>query len=1062
MALIVDFLNHGLLPFVGRTEELERLVRFAKGTVDAPELRLLLVVGEAGSGKSRLFAEGVDAMGAAGVLPIHLRIYPDTAGALVPLVADALTENPALTGLLREPVESSVVSVISALRRLARLRSICLLVEDIHLLEKGGLAEFARLGSGLFNESISIAAAARPLPTEVRSAIEPYLVDELNIAGFESGDLVALWGELLGSDGPSGLLEELAEATRGNPLAIRSALRGAFRSGAIELDGTIATERSASIGSFFREGASRFGEGLAIGLVDEEREALGVLSHLGEIFAIETASAMLGERADAMLEQLLFKGMLAEASESAAPIGQNRSGQRLLIFSHTLVHRQIFDEAEAPIDQLVQAVTDGLPLYSRLPIDVLIENIEKIDAPSEEISTLLEAIRTIAAHADHAGDVPYVLKLQSFATDLFAHLGDRLDPEEHRYRRAWLAVHAAGFVRRDPEELARVGAEAMALIDDPSEGDAAASEQERWLRLRLLALHFSSLYDDSPEELRGSLQKVQTIFASCNEVASSGAAIKTLRFIALRAAAEDDWDLLREIEQEAPVDTGLLDSNLWGYADLLVLLCLNWNDPEEFTERARLFALVESPGRWRKVTALYPMMRWLLDAGRADHFLAHVDAAIDLYRRYEAVEYVWLNDAIATGLRYLIGADRRDPVALLDGMPFDEMRDPDDFARYVYRLLADFALMRGDTDAASRALTKTPVLPSDRLLIDDDAEIGDLFSATERSFADQLADNILRLGDAPKLLASLALYERGCEAEHPAIAGLPDVAADAVRRLFAYYTNPHRRFDEAAATLLKRFGGLLGKKELRRLKEQVTILQQDRRADELVSGGTSKRHLAVIGQLAVTDPEEQPRELRGERVAACIGALVANSLLRAPLELVDFARLATAEEDPAHARKILKVAMFRTREAIGVDAVDAGADDRGPTINREVIDVDLFTLVDAIEEGSRALLDKNLARARGAAFRAIDLFGSDVILPGLYDPVFEAIREEQEARLRELIIRHSEKLHAENDFGSSELLLRRALGVMPEDEEFAELLRDGLRAQGMLADAETVRVDDEY
>jgi len=51
---LLDFLNHGILPFVGRDSELERLVRFWSSTIDAGGLRTALLVGEAGIGKSRL------------------------------------------------------------------------------------------------------------------------------------------------------------------------------------------------------------------------------------------------------------------------------------------------------------------------------------------------------------------------------------------------------------------------------------------------------------------------------------------------------------------------------------------------------------------------------------------------------------------------------------------------------------------------------------------------------------------------------------------------------------------------------------------------------------------------------------------------------------------------------------------------------------------------------------------------------------------------------------------------------------------------------------------------
>ena len=177
--------------------------------------------------------------------------------------------------------------------------------------------------------------------------------------------------------------------------------------------------------------------------------------------------------------------------------------------------------------------------------------------------------------------------------------------------------------------------------------------------------------------------------------------------------------------------------------------------------------------------------------------------------------------------------------------------------------------------------------------------------------------------------------------------------------------------------------------------------------------------------------------------------------------MVDFARLATGEEDPTHARKILKVALFRTREAIGASSILQVDREHGPTLDRRTVSVDLIELVESIAMATTELNRNGLARALRGTSRAIDLFGEDVILPGLYDRVFEALRDEQEARLRGLIIDLAGRLMEEGDLHSAELLLRKGLSVMPEDEEIAELLQDALRRQGMLTDAELVGVSDE-
>ena len=44
MRQLVNFLNHGFLPFVGREKEMEKIARFWEGTVDGHGLRTALML----------------------------------------------------------------------------------------------------------------------------------------------------------------------------------------------------------------------------------------------------------------------------------------------------------------------------------------------------------------------------------------------------------------------------------------------------------------------------------------------------------------------------------------------------------------------------------------------------------------------------------------------------------------------------------------------------------------------------------------------------------------------------------------------------------------------------------------------------------------------------------------------------------------------------------------------------------------------------------------------------------------------------------------------------------
>ena len=139
---------------------------------------------------------------------------------------------------------------------------------------------------------------------------------------------------------------------------------------------------------------------------------------------------MLGDRSEGLLEQLLFKGMLAEGNEVATPLGRERTSSPLLFFTHTLVHRQALESQVRPVTDLLQVIAQKVPLYSRVPLDLVAEHGAEEEVDAALLSDLLDALRTIGAYADSSTEWERAEELQALNEALLRDHGDVLSRED--------------------------------------------------------------------------------------------------------------------------------------------------------------------------------------------------------------------------------------------------------------------------------------------------------------------------------------------------------------------------------------------------------------------------------------------------------------------------------------------------------------------------------------------------------------------------------------------------------------------------------------------------------
>ncbi|MBC8144470.1 MAG: ATP-binding protein, partial [bacterium] len=341
MAFAREFLTHGLLPFVGRSDEAERIGAFWRGTFESTCLRVMVLSGEAGIGKSRLIAETMPALIEAGAVVVHVRLVPESTTSVIAPIAQALHH--VQTSRSATPIEPSITGVTIALRRLSRLRATIVVIEDVQLLEGDSVLELTALLTALTDESLAVMCALRPVVTPSRAAIERFVVDEIALSGLPTEAIDEMWRLMTSGSPTAELSTALHTTTLGNPLALRSALRGALASGALSPKSGGEWQLAEESAAFVRRLGETVGmvvDGLTLALTPAQRTSTERLAMLGEVFSREAATIVVGE-SERVLEELCELGIIANAPPSATPFARATSARGLLAFTHSLLHRAL-------------------------------------------------------------------------------------------------------------------------------------------------------------------------------------------------------------------------------------------------------------------------------------------------------------------------------------------------------------------------------------------------------------------------------------------------------------------------------------------------------------------------------------------------------------------------------------------------------------------------------------------------------------------------------------------------------------------------------------------------
>lgn len=1103
--MLDQFLSRGVLPFVGRQTELARVVNFWQTTPEAGRLRAGLVLAEAGVGKSRLLEEAMKQIEAAGGAVIHAKFYPEGTNQLGPLLAQSIGVSSAGTALLRGMVEGTRPAVIAALRRIGRLRPAMLVLEDIHLIDPESAGELATLLDTLADETLSVLALARPAELRVRPILERYLVERIDLQRLDRDAIGAMWQALFGAAADpqtTGLLHDL---TQGNSLALRSCLRTAIESGALQKVGDGAWQFNAppqTLRTTLRQTVALLAEGMVLHLTPDERRAAEQLAWLGEVFAREAVQQLVDD-ADTVLQKLTHKGIVAATAVSVRPLAgvpprpnvphipYPASTAPLMAFTHTLLHRHLVESSSPNPDLLIPLLESVAPLYSLLPLVLLGQTIDRCTMPPERLFAVAERARYIAWMYNSVEDSESGIKALETAEAIAKQYSHAFEPSLRMRWERNLLLHRVSLTRRRFDDEFRVSANQLYQLTNQY-------PTEPTVRLDVVMYYLNSRHD--AETAAVVWQEVKQIYQDHPAVVETHSFQNTLSVIANHATAVTNSALLRNC---TALTYSLLESNELSeevkasirmriFPTFLTL----YQTSEELNNRMEIFHILEQHTLSHDERERFHIRRisFLAHIGQLREVLARTGEAIRIYTDqgdwhltlYCSMDRLLALAAFGEPLSNIANAFYR----LCNHTPIPiEAHDRINFAQWgtaigLLRMepewgatMAQHALQglqypipgalvgtaRNDWPLAAEEF-RNPWPP--QLMIEDEAwqtlggatnllanpaELLEQASTLEQLWQ-LLRKPIIRLYDVIALTSGIRLAQQIA----PDDGTTQQAVAGAIQSATTWLCQ--RELVGFARPLFDQFKDCLPANQQGVLEKQILQIEKQQQMESARNNSTRRLKIAMIGKIAVEGEDGGMTPLRGGRIKLVLALMVADLMIDRRLTHREFVQLAGGDEDGDDmelARKKRNMTIARLREAIGTDAIITGGET--PVLNLERVEVDLLQADSLLRRTLAALRERSLVRAYPLLREALEIANGDVPFPSLYDPFFEAVREDFEFRLRSAIIAVARGLLAEGDAAAAEAVLRRGYLAMPEDEEVSDFLREALIAQGKHVEAERLK-----
>lgn len=1090
---LTGFLNHGILPFTGRSREIESLVQFWRQIPDEQGLQAILLLGEAGMGKSRVIDELIPHITHNGGIVLRVKLFTGSTLSLAHLLAKAIRTNLSSRTLLSGQVEDTIGSVTSALQRLVKLRPALLVIEDIHWLPTELLAELAGLLEGMSQEYLRVVFVARPVAFDARGVIERYLTAEAAMKGLTIEEIEILWERLFLSRGEEEGVRLLHEISGGNPLALRSALRGAIQAKLIGIDSMGGSRwKVLCSAAILRSNIERFVEvlsdGLAAHLTSQELEAARQLAMLGEVVSPEAATIIM-DNSEVMIEQLIHKGIMAPVLSISLEV-EKEFGQTAYGFTHTLLHRHLLKQTRSNDVRLMQVLAKKSPIHSiqpfeqlhrisleQIPDEIIAETFDNwvkrppdiwVSHGSHAATTVLNFLKWLLDAAPvTVANVRYREIYLRLTTLMLAHMKSGLQDCQGEARRYVELTASPATVEEVQQYL--YGCCYMMCIEGENTGKIPMHWWDEWKKT----------IEKFPE-WKSSIEYLP-IYASMLHSTLLVVGDTTLLQI-------NEDEIMKLVFDENNSDEFRKHAILHLSAQYLNF----FEDEKKYKQRlelAQLYRATMTNKEWANVMFVRNYLPFLFATGQFRDFQKLLKSAILLLvshqlKRGQNQWSYWakLADA-AFGVPIQSASQAAEPYRT----------SPHIFLKAQNRLAKDtilFSVLVGEYDWAYEYMAEHEInlneleLSVHILLLvakDQSSEISaiqlhhrphdllhtlcDLINTNASDeviiaqFRQIYSKPILRTHDILSFCATNALLTKThLQNQNAFIHDMREVILNNLNTTLQWMKE--RDLQSFIHPFLNSYQDVLE----RSILEQVGEFKNGKWSEVVVEGTVAESkfvQLTVLGEITVRKGSEEVALLRGARNRTLLALLVAVQTMRRPPSVEEFYELASGVKgDLSYAQHMTRNAMSRLKGLIGKNAIlrRSGL----PRLNMEVVQVDILDVQEQLQQATKLLAEGELFQSYHITKNVLSSIENKVPYPTQYESFFEIAREDFENSLRQLVLTVARLLVEEGDYDHAEKILQCGSEVLPQDEELVEHLAKVLVLLNRSAEAERLLAEMAY